>query len=214
MREYRVVIAIPTAGRVSIWFASSLAGMIAQAAAGFKSIPDASVSLSVDVMCSSNWVTNREKLIHRAIENNMTHLLFLDDDMAGFHEGVLETLLGRRQDVVCTNYVIKEEPPTKFVAVGLDGQRVATTENSAGIQPIIYSGFGVSLFSVEALKKTTAPRFTLKFNSESHEWSTEDYPFYEQLRAAGYEVWLDHDASKMLLHFGDKAYSWKEVKSG
>ena len=59
------------------------------------------------------------------------------------------------------------------MAVGLDGQRVATTEDSAGLQEIEYSGFGVSIFDLEVFKKTPQPWFAPDFNPEKSEYTTE-----------------------------------------
>lgn len=212
--DVRVMVAIPTAGVVPAMFAYSLAGMVARfAASKCPTMPEASISLMLKVLESSNWITNREKLARMAVDEDFTHLMFLDDDMQ-FDPRVLETLLGRRQDVVLTNYLIKTLPAKDFVAVDLNDKRLATTDASIGIQPIMYSGFGVSLISTAVFKSTPQPWFAPKFNLERSEYTTEDCPFFEKVRAAGFKVYLDHDASKMVAHIGRKSWSWEEVKHG
>lgn len=214
MTELKVVVAVPTAGTVRMGFAASLAGMISKVAAhGIPTRPEASVALRMDVVESSVIHTNREQLCKRAIEAEMTHLLFLDDDMV-FEPGILEVLLGRRQPVVCTNYLIKTEPAKDFVAVSLEGHRVQTRSHSTGLVPIAYSGFGVSLFEIEVFKKTPQPWFMPKFLAETDSYTTEDNPFYERVREAGFEVFLDQDASKLVSHVGNKSWNWSEVKYG
>ncbi len=214
MKEIKVVVAVPTAGSVRMGFAASLAGMISKVAAhGMPTRPEASIALSMDVVESSVIHTNREQLCKRAIAAEMTHLLFLDDDMV-FEPNILEVMLGRRQPVVCTNYLIKTEPAKDFVAVSLEGHRVQTREHSTGLVPIAYSGFGVSLFEIEVFKKTPQPWFLPKFMPETDSYTTEDNPFYERVRDAGFEVFLDQDASKLVSHLGSKSWNWSEVKYG
>lgn len=214
MSEIKLVIAVPTAGTVRMSFAYSLAGMIASIGARkIPTVPEASIDIRMDVVESSNWITNREQLAKRAVDSGMTHLLFLDDDMT-FEPSILEVLLGRRQDIVCVNYLIKTNPPNQFVAVGLDGQRLPTTKTSVGIQPIAYSGFGVSLFSTEVFKRVPQPWFLPEFIPEQNSYTTEDNPFYRKAREAGFTVYLDHDASKLVSHNGGRTWNWKEAENG
>jgi hypothetical protein len=211
MSHIKLQIAIPTAGRVPMGFAYSLAGMIAKIGAQhIPTIPEATIEVTMDIVESSNWITNREQLARRAIEAGRTHLMFLDDDMT-FEPQIIDIMLGRRQDIVCTNYLIKTEPARDFVAIGLDGQRVPTREASAGLQPIAYSGFGVSIFSVEVFKRTPQPWFLPDFDTASSSYTTEDNPFYRRAREAGFIVYLDHDASKLVSHIGQRAWNWREA---
>jgi hypothetical protein len=214
MPDVKLVIAIPTAGKVPMGFAYSLAGMIAKIGAHrIPTLPEATIEICMDIVESSNWITNREQLARRAIDGGKTHLLFLDDDMT-FEPQILEIMLGRRQAIVCTNYLIKTEACDSFVAVGMDGKRLPTTEASVGIEPILYSGFGVSIFDTEVFKKTPQPWFAPDFDAATSSYTTEDNPFYRRAREAGFDVFLDHDASKLVSHVGAKAWNWKEYKHG
>ena len=212
--DIRVMVAIPTAGTVRAMFAYSLAGMVARfAGSRVPTIPDKTISLSVRLLESSNWITNREKLARFALDDDATHILWLDDDMA-FDPRVLETLLGRRHECVVTNYLIKSEPAKDFVAVGLAGNRIPTTEESTGIQEIMYSGFGVSLIETGVFRRTPQPWFAPDFKAEDSEYTTEDFPFFRRAREACTVVYLDHDASKLVGHMGTKTWSWKEFQNG
>jgi hypothetical protein len=208
------MVGIPTAGVVPAMFAYSLAGMVARfASTRVPTLPEASISLLLRVMESSNWITNREKIARMAVDEGMTHLMFLDDDMQ-FDPRVLEILLGRRQPVVVTNYLIKTLPAKDFVGVALDGNRLATTQESTGLQPVQYSGFGVSLIRTDVFRRVAQPWFMPKFNPERSEYTTEDCPFFERVREAGFRIYLDHDASKLVSHIGRKTWTWDEVKNG
>lgn len=205
MNEPRVLIGIPTAGMVSIDFTYSLCGLISYH-------NKRGIRLDLEVIKSSVIVSNREKLARAAVDGGYTHLMFLDDDMA-FAPEVLSIMLGRRHPVVVTNYLIKGEEPQQFVAIGEDGQRVLTTEESSGIVPIIYSGFGVSLFDVEVFKRLQQPWFAAEFDAAESAYTTEDYAFFKRVHERGFDVLLDQDASKLLGHVGRKVWRWQEWKA-
>mgnify|MGYP000653242359 CR=1 FL=1 len=69
---YRISIAVPTAGTVPMAFTYSLSGLIGfTAAQGIPSMPGAEVDLQINVVESSNWITNREQLVRRALDKEM-----------------------------------------------------------------------------------------------------------------------------------------------
>ena len=212
MNEIKLAIGIPTIGLCRTGFAYSLAGLIGYIAAkGITTLPDCKVDAMIDCQESTNLLTNREQLVARAIERGKTHLMFLDEDMI-FQPKILDLLAGRRHPVVCVNYLIKTDPPSQseFVAVSLTGKRIPTRPEDTGIVPIAYSGFGVSLFDLEVFKKAERPWFLPKFHEAKSEYTTEDNPCYEKIRKAGFDVYLDHDASKLVSHVGNKAWNWSE----
>lgn len=211
MRSIKLVVAVPTAGVVPMAFAYSLVGMFIHANThGIASLPDVDVHITLDVVESSNWILNREQLVVRAIKAENTHLMFLDDDMT-FDPEILGVLLGRDVPIITTNYLMKTDAP-EFVAMGLDGKRVPTYSESTGVEKIAYSGFGVSIFDLEVFKKTPQPWFLPDFQPETSQYSTEDNPFFRRARESGFDVLLDHDASKLVGHMGRRLWNWKEFR--
>lgn len=212
LTELRVLIAVPTAGMVPIGFTYSLMNLTRYHSAQpfVATRREAKTAINFEVRQSSCIHSNREKLAASALADNQTHLMFLDDDMA-FDMKVLEIMLGRRQPVVVTNYLIKGQEP-EFVAIGLDGKRVATTEASTGMFPILYSGFGVSLFETDVFRKTPQPWFQPDFDPEENAYTTEDFSFFNRVHEAGFDVMLDQDASKLVGHIGRKTWQWNEWK--
>lgn len=209
LETIRLCIAIPTAGMVRMGFAYSLVGMVSKLAAhGCPTRPEASIEVKLDVVESSVIHSNREQLVRRAIDSGYTHLLFLDDDMV-FEPQVLDILLGRRQMVVAVNYAMKKDP-IEFVGVGLHGGRITTNEDSTGLIPISYTGFGVALFDLEVFKKTPQPWFAPEFIPDQSMYTTEDNPCFRRIREAGFICYLDQDASKLVSHVGGKAYRWDQ----
>jgi hypothetical protein len=212
LTELRVLIAVPTAGMVPMGFTYSLVNLISHHAAfGIPTRKEAKVTLGLQTIQSSCIHSNREQLAAAAVSEGYTHLMFLDDDMT-FHQTILEIMLGRRQPVVVTNYLVKSHDP-QFVAIGLDEKRVITSQESTGTIPVIYSGFGASLFEIEVFKKTPQPWFQTIFDAPANAYTTEDFAFFERVRGAGFDVLLDQDASKLLGHIGRKAWQWDEYKA-
>lgn len=210
MSEIRLTVAVPTAGTVCAGFARSFGGLMAYLAGGIRTRPKEAQQIQTDWCESASWIANRHELVKRAIDAGRTHLVFLDDDMT-FAPNILDVLFSRHQPVVATNYLIKNAACDSFVAVGLDGQRVPTLAHSTGIEPILYSGFGVSLFDVEVFRKTQRPWFTPQFNPATDEYTTEDNPCYAKIREAGFPVYLDHDATKLIeSHVGRRGWRWAD----
>ena len=206
-KHLSITVAVPTAGTVPIDFAYSLVALVSHIMSkGVASRRECSVGLRFDVVQSSSIHGNREQLARRSVDRGDTHLLFIDDDME-FQPEALEFMLGRRAPVVVTNYLLKRSEP-EFMAVGLDGYRVPTLPDSMGTYPIGFAGFGFSLFEAEVFKRIPQPWFTTEWDGTKH--TTEDYPFFTKVRAAGYDVLLDHDASKLLGHCGRKVWRWAE----
>lgn len=205
----KLVIGIPTTGLVSMGFAYSLCGLTSYIASrGLPSRRDETIEVSLDIQESSVIHTNREQIVSRCLEKEATHLLFLDHDMI-FEPNILDVMAGRRQKVVVTNYPLKQ-PKLDFVAVDLNGRRINVTEDKTGLQPIAYSGFGVSLFDLEVFKKTPQPWFMPEFVPSANMYTTEDNPCFQRIRDAGFDVYLDHDASKLITgHVGLKGYTWR-----
>lgn len=204
----KIAIAIPTAGMVPWAFSYSLVNLISYM---WAHADDLNVGVGVRSAEGSNWIENRENLVQRAIGEGFTHICFIDDDMV-FAPDVLARLIRHGKDIVVTNYVVKEWPPTTFTARGLDGERVRTSEASTGLQEVLGSGFGFSLINLDVFKALQQPWFLPMWNEQTKEYSTEDFPFFARARAAGYPVWLDHDASRGLTHLGRKQWHWREVE--
>lgn len=203
----KLAIGLPSGGLNHSRCTLSLMAAILQFSGGIPSRPECDLEVLPMVLIGSTIHNNREQIVKAAIEAECTHLLFVDGDME-FTPGAVDSLFSRRHPIVVTSYAIKTFPVT-FTAVSLNGQRCVTTEKSRGIEEIIYSGFGLSLFEVSALKAIKEPRFAPQWHEPTQSYTTEDLPCFEALRAAGYKVYLDHDASKKINHLGDFAYSWQ-----
>jgi hypothetical protein len=129
-----------------------------------------------------------------------------------FAPNILDIMFARKVPVLVTNYLIKVDEP-KFVAISLDGKRVPTTKESTGIVPIAYTGFGLSVFDLDVFKKVPQPWFQPEFEPEKSIYTTEDNPCYRRMRDAGFTVYCDLDASKLVSHHGNDEWRWDKPRS-
>jgi len=207
--EIKVAVCVPTAGTVKAWFAHSLAGLLSYGNS-LRQRPEAeSVSMTLLMQETSVIHANREKLVKDALEWGATHVMFLDDDMV-FDPRVLTIMLGRRHAMVACNYP-KRGWPITFTAVRVDGKgHIVTREDSSGLEEAGYTGFGVSLIERQVFEKTPKPWFLPLYIAEGDLYTTEDNPFCQRIRSAGFPTFVDHDASKMVGHVGMHTYEWKQ----
>jgi hypothetical protein len=208
----RVAICVASSGQCRTWFASSLAGFIG-AAQTLPFWPQVeSVETTLLVQESSVIHGNREALIKAAIEWNATHILFMDDDMV-FVPVAIASLFSRRHPIVITNYPKRGFPLTGTAAT--IGGKIMDSTGRTGIEEAYYGGFGLALIETKVFKDLPQPWFLPRWSEEHKIYTTEDLPFYEAARKAGYRVWVDHDASNMIGHHGSYTFAWpKEVTDG
>lgn len=203
----RLAICVPTAGTCKSTFAYALAHTAAYFAPGrFPATED----LTVLMQESSVVHSNREALVDRALAWGATHILFVDDDMYWPPKAVL-SLMSRDAPFVACNYP-KRIYPIQFTAVGVDGQRLATTAESPPTEELQFAGFGLSLIRADVFKALEKPWFQPGWMPENADYTTEDAPLYIRARAAGFIPIVDHEASRMdLKHIGLHMFSWDDV---
>lgn len=209
--EVRLIVGVPSSGSTPMGFTYCLSAFIAYTCHnGIPSCPGVHLEMDMAIQEGSSIHQNREKIVMDAIECGATHLLFLDHDMA-FQSTILDRLFSRRKPIVVTNYVFKQDHPPEWVAVSLDNERIPVTDDAIGIEPVAASGFGVSLFDLKVFETIPQPWFAPEWLPKGKRYTTEDYPFFRRARKAGHEVWLDHDASRLITgHIGTKIYRWQQ----
>lgn len=198
-------IGVPTAGTIhapTVFGMCSIVGTLAQT----QIYPETrEQSQSILIQPGSTIPRNRQKIVDAALEQECTHLLFIDDDMDFAAEAFL-IMARRRQPIVVCNYRMRG-PPYSFTAMRPDHSgRVETRKDSTGLEPCEYAGFGLSLIEMHVFKALKPPHFLNRLIGG--ELSTEDVPFFLDAQAAGFQPYVDHDASKLVAHVGVQTYRW------
>jgi hypothetical protein len=213
--DIRLLVCVPTGGSPRINFCTSLASFMGLV--GSEGLPSKrGCMLSVDMNTVVGCIIHRgrEELVDNAIKYGATHILFLDDDIE-FDPNVVDLLFSRNKEIVVTNYLVKNKTFDRFVAVDFDGKPISTLKESTGILPVMYSGFGVSLIQTKIFKDMPKPWFLPGWDNSQEHYIGEDVAFSINARKAGYQTFLDHDASKLIRgHHGMFSWNWKNYTGG
>lgn len=144
----------------------------------------------------------RQSLLDAAVNNNFTHILFIDDDM-GFSVDAFDFLISRDKDFVAANCVTKKS--AQPVTLGKNKETIYSA-GKAGVERIVYTGLAFALIKTEAIKNIPRPHFEVRWYEELKGYLTEDYNFCYLLAKHGKELYIDHDAARHVVHIGDHGY--------
>lgn len=142
---------------------------------------------------SGAW--NRNLIIEDALENNCTHILFLDDDMA-FGADALLRLISHDKDIVSGLYLNRNHPhsPVIFDYACLEDGRASRrllTEGEQGLIEVEAAGFGFLLVKTEIFKFMEKPYVrTGEFHKDRR---SEDISFCCRARKIGIKIFCDLD---------------------
>lgn len=209
--EVGIVVCTPSTGQVRTAYAVSLARMTAYFAQ-VRIFPEIEKqSLDFLLLEGSGISSGREQLVQQALaKKDMTHILFIDEDM-GFDVEALHIMARRRQPIVACNYRMRV-PPADFTALRIDIEkgRVQTTKETTGLEEAYYTGFGFALIERRVFEAVEKPMFMIEYCKETGVYTTEDHPFFRKAREAGFPCYVDHDASKLIWHVGYNNYVWNQ----
>ena len=130
----------------------------------------------------------RNSLCCRAINEDFTHILFLDSDMV-FHETVVEDLLFCEKDFVCGAFQSRRPPYRSCIFSCLQpAERVKNEEY--GIEPFRVAGCGMActIISTEILKAVQNKYGTCFTPTEEY---GEDLAFCWRANTTGAEIWCE-----------------------
>jgi hypothetical protein len=143
---------------------------------------------------------SRYMLVKNSLRLNPTHLLFIDSDMM-FPPDMLTCLLRHGVDMVGIN-AMSRRPPYNTTAWISHGNRAVTTAESTGLEKAWRTGFAVVLIRAAVFEAMAPPYFNYEFVPEQDEFRGEDYVFFDRAKAAGFDLYIDHDMSKRVDHVG------------
>ena len=187
----KLAIAVPALDHVSAYFANDLALLYAETS---RAIPQITLAMMVGTFVHQA----REKLLHDVVSIwGATHILWLDADMT-FPKDTALRLLRHEKDIVAANYVTRAG--THRPTAVKDG-RFVLSRDSTGLESVDAVGMGVFLMDTSVISDLPRPRFWYSTPTE-----TEDVYFCRLLKAAGHEIWIDHDLSKEVGHVGQFTY--------
>jgi GT2 family glycosyltransferase len=138
---------------------------------------------------------NRNKIIEKALELKVDHILFLDDDHV-FAPQTLNKLLAHDKDIVVGPYLYRSAP-FNFVLFDLaqeDGRcrHKFPTKEDSGLVEVVAAGGGCLLVKTSIFQKLQGPYYFTIGEIVPDEWS-DDIMFYKRVRDAGLKIYADLD---------------------
>jgi hypothetical protein len=196
----KLLVAIPSNRDWKVAFGQSLLGLAAHVfKLGIETLFLPSINVSLLPLA-------RQAYLNRAIEEDFTHLLFIDDDMK-FSTEAFDFLISRNVDIVAANYTRKDNEdefkgvPLKTTA-SKDGM-LLFSNNKSGCEKVDSCGFGFCLIKIDSIKKIPEPHFEIVWDKVEKRYIGEDTRFCEILNEHNIDIHIDHDASRHVSHIGD-----------
>ena len=177
----RLLIAIPTTDYIPADFVKSLAKL--QQELGRRGI-----AYDVDVKSGTLVYIARNRLANKAINEQYTHVLWIDSDMV-FNEKVYEDLLEVGKEMVCGAFVSRRPPYGPCVYTSIEESAIEKVKDF-GKTPFRVDGCGFALVltSVELLQAVTQ-KFGTCFQPTPY--YGEDLAFCWRVKQLGREIWCE-----------------------
>jgi len=208
-RHPRITVAVPSHDMVPFLFTYDLAQLMAFTAAA---MPEG-VDLGLNAVSGTYIHVARNDLMESVLQQNATHVLWIDSDMRFPRESLVH-LLRRDKAVVGINYA-KRGIPTDYVAIKTPNVKCVTNDESEGLEEVTAIGFGMVLIRLDALRDMPDPNEVPWFQNihlGGGDWMGEDVHFCELLRQSGQTIYVDHDLSKHCKHIGQFEYELGHVE--
>lgn len=187
----KIAICVPTGGLVKVQTFSSLVQLFRVLKFPWELL----------VQTGSLVHENRNILVRRALQDNFTHVLFVDSDMVCTPE-IVFSLLSREKDIVGAISYARKLPLVatyKKFAEGFDiWEKHGDIIKCAGV------GTGFMLIRTDVFKKLEQPWFMFTHDESGKLDYGEDMFFCRKAREAGFDIWLDTKAK--VGHIGDYVF--------
>lgn len=176
----------------------------------------AGIEVKIVNIRGSLLIEGRTEAAKLALKHGATHTLWIDDDMY-FHADVGMRLLEHDKDVVACNYVTKDMKFRPVTSNGITEDDRVSSVGKTGLEKVLGIGFGVVLIKASVYDRLEFPWFAQRWLCAEHlkgkpvigipnwdEWysQSEDVWFCRRCINAGIDVFLDHDASQNVGHWG------------
>ena len=159
-------------------------------------------NVTLNFVASTYIHVGREWFLEASLKQGATHILWLDTDMSVIRETAVLLAL-HDQPIVACNYRVRQA--SGLFTASRDGQRIATTEASTGLEAVDYVGMGCLLMRADVVAPLGRPWFRHGLNEMGGDVG-EDVMFCRGLTRAGHTIYIDHDLSKQVGHIGQHTY--------
>ena len=185
-KPFRLLIAVPTTDYMHADFVKSLVNLTSH-------LQREGISHHVEIVGGTLVYIARDRLACKVINEEYTHLLFIDSDMV-FDESIVETLAFSGKDFVCGAFHSRRTPYGKCVHGSL---KPLESVKDWGAEPFRVAGCGMActMISKEILKEVQE-KYKTCFQPEMIDGIKygEDLAFCWRANQTGAEIWCDPTA--------------------
>lgn len=163
---------------------------------------DHNIQADINPFESSCLSKSRQTALNRAVHEDFTHILFIDDDMK-FDPQAFDLMRKREKPFIAPNILLRstETPHTNTQA--LDKGFVHSV-GKTGIEEMYSTGLAFALIQADALRNIAPPHFPVLWIEEEQDYLREDMAFCHILRKNNIGMYVDHDASRHVWHIDKK----------
>ena len=201
----RVAICVPSADDWKADFGFDLAGLMYCTATYSEGL-----ELILLNHRTSNLPNGRNQLVVDALRLGADYIFWLDADMR-FPTDTLIRLLLRKKEVVGANCVLRAYP-TRATA-WKDGKFLYTEAGATGLEEVDMVGTAIMLVHTSVFQVIEPPAFFFVPRDDNPmECLGEDQYFCKKLKAAGYQIFIDHGLSNACGHVGNHAFTMEMAR--
>lgn len=169
----------------------------------------------------------RQSAVKEALAQGAEWLMWIDSDMR-FPPDACLRLLKHRRDIVGCNYATREWPPLPTARKISDDKKVwssvYTPDGKTGLEVVNGLGFGCILVAAKVFTRIKEnkelwqngkppPWFNWLYSTVNEKQLGEDLFFAQLAEQSGFQIHLDHDLSREILHIGSWEFSLAQVEA-
>lgn len=177
----RLLIAVPTTDYMHADFVKSLARL--QCELGRRR-----VAYDVEIQSGTLVYYARNRLANKAINENYTHVLWLDSDMV-FDEQILDDLMEVGKEMVCGAFVSRRPPYGPCIYTSIEKNNVKQVKDF-GLRPFRVAGCGfAAVLTTTELLQAVNQKYGTCF--QPTDYYGEDLAFCWRVNQLGREIWCE-----------------------
>lgn len=211
----KLAICIPSAGDWKADFGYCIAQMCVYMAGAAFFEGESREVLFIDKR-TSNLPRSRQECLEDALMQDCTHALFLDTDQT-FPMDTAHRLLRWKKPVVACNIPLKIMPsfPTARArsASPFGSPIFSNLNNKVGLEKVWRVGSGIMLIEMASLAKIDKPWFEIRYSDKHAQFVGEDWYFVKKLEDAGFDIYVDHELSRLVGHVGTFQYTHGHIQA-
>ena len=178
----KLMVAVPTTDYVHAEFMTCLVGLI-------QKLTKDGVEVVPRIVSGTLVYVARNRLAQEAINNNFTHILWLDSDMT-FGPDIVDDLLFCGKDMVCGAFVSRRPQYKPCVYSDISDPGNMKPVESFGTEPFRVDGCGfATVLTTTELLKAVWNKFDTCFRPT--EKYGEDLAFCDRVKQIGREIWCE-----------------------